>query len=719
MRLSDNYRGRGRIPIAGLAIAIAMAVLMSSGAAIWGETPDDTGQALGDAAPSPLGGVVPVGALSTPGASGSFTMNPGMIYRIEITSGSGGNSTDGKSGGQGAVIVAWFDMRGAEGPVTFNYSILSGGAGGWYSGGWAGGSGGYAVFVKDQYGNAMMVAGGGGGGPANGSGGGSAGLPGNNASNAAGLSTYAGKGGTLTAGGLGGSGAVSGGNGGGIGDGKGGAGGASADTYPGGGGGSGYTGGGGGGGVTTGGAGGGGGGTSYVHPSLKIESAKLGNGPIPVKVSEYVSEKDIQLHASDASAIYDGGQHGIDAPSLFPTAFASKITIKYSGNGYESTVPPVNAGTYSVTATIDLGTYGTYTSEATLTIYPALLAKPTVSENEYDYTGYEQTLGMEGYDPDTMFVSGHIATDEGTYIAIISLIDPYNYHWDDGTGADGGIGAVTIDWSISEPAGTSGGDDDDGTGSDDDGTGSDDDGTGSDDDGTGSDDDGTGSDDDGTGSDDDGTGTDDDGTGSDDDGTGSDDDGTGSDDDGTGSDDDGTGTDDDGTGSDDDGTGTDDDGTGSDDDGTGTDDDGTGSDDEDGTDDDENGPVYVEDITRGAGPGTADHDDIKISGVTTHSWALIAAFLGMSLFMLFAMRRSAAVTGTVTHNGRGVANASVTCTVDGKRHVATTDVNGKYVIFVQKGSDVVITSAAKGGLEAKEMPVSLVAEKRTRLNIAL
>ena len=642
MRLSDNYRGRGRIPIAGLAIAIAMAVLMSSGAAIWGETPDDTGQALGDAAPSPLGGVVPVGALSTPGASGSFTMNPGMIYRIEITSGSGGNSTDGKSGGQGAVIVAWFDMRGAEGPVTFNYSILSGGAGGWYSGGWAGGSGGYAVFVKDQYGNAMMVAGGGGGGPANGSGGGSAGLPGNNASNAAGLSTYAGKGGTLTAGGLGGSGAVSGGNGGGIGDGKGGAGGASADTYPGGGGGSGYTGGGGGGGVTTGGAGGGGGGTSYVHPSLKIESAKLGNGPIPVKVSEYVSEKDIQLHASDASAIYDGGQHGIDAPSLFPTAFASKITIKYSGNGYESTVPPVNAGTYSVTATMDLGTYGTYTSEATLTIYPALLAKPTVSENEYDYTGYEQTLGMEGYDPDTMFVSGHIATDEGTYIAIISLIDPYNYHWDDGTGADGGIGAVTIDWSISEPAGTSGGDDDDGTGSDDDGTGSDDDGTGSDDDGTGSDDDGTG-----------------------------------------------------------------------------TDDDGTGSDDEDGTDDDENGPVYVEDITRGAGPGTADHDDIKISGVTTHSWALIAAFLGMSLFMLFAMRRSAAVTGTVTHNGRGVANASVTCTVDGKRHVATTDVNGKYVIFVQKGSDVVITSAAKGGLEAKEMPVSLVAEKRTRLNIAL
>ncbi|MDR0334532.1 MAG: hypothetical protein LBH69_01430 [Methanomassiliicoccaceae archaeon] len=431
-------------------IVTALAVMLAAGAMMFAfgdERSEDTDTTMGGMVPSPWGDAVLSCGLNTPGASGEFTMMPGHLYKIEITSGAGGNSANGAPGGQGAIMTAWFDARDAAGPAVYSYSILTGGQIGLPSvGGHYGGAGGYAVFVTDDNGDVMIVAGGGGGGPANGGGGGDTAAPGANAANGTG-NALGGKGATPAAGGLGGTGTVTGGTGGGIGSGKGGDGGSGAG-YGGGGGGSGYTGGGGGAGSAIGAAGGGGGGTSYIDDSFSLQSFVLGRGPFPVKVTEYVAHGDVTISASGKTAAYDGAQHGIDVPTAFPASLGSSLTVTYTGNGHNSTVPPITAGEYTVTITTDPSVCEIDPVITTLRITPVLIPRPYAPDASFVCTGSEQTLDLCGFDDAVMTVTGNTGTDAGAYIAAVSLKDPVNNCWDDGAGNGDGIADVTIGWSI-------------------------------------------------------------------------------------------------------------------------------------------------------------------------------------------------------------------------------------------------------------------------------
>ncbi len=131
----------------------------------------------------------------------------------------------------------------------------------------------------------------------------------------------------------------------------------------------------------------------------------------------------------------------------------------------DDTVSAENVGTYTITVNIiDKHNYewiGGGTAEQTLTwtITPKLLQKPslgTVSDNS-TYTGNPLTYTVNDYDAlrmgntpsDSLQFDGvkMTATNAGGYTLTISLSNPNNYNWDDGSGSS--AGNVVLEWTIS------------------------------------------------------------------------------------------------------------------------------------------------------------------------------------------------------------------------------------------------------------------------------
>ena len=128
-----------------------------------------------------------------------------------------------------------------------------------------------------------------------------------------------------------------------------------------------------------------------------------------------------------------------------------------------------NAGTYTITVKIadeyerNYEWIGGGTAEQTLTwtITPKLLQKPslgTVSDNS-TYTGNPLTYTVNDYDAlrmgntpsDSLQFDGvkTTATNAGGYTLTISLSNPNNYNWDDGSGSSDGTADVVLEWKIS------------------------------------------------------------------------------------------------------------------------------------------------------------------------------------------------------------------------------------------------------------------------------
>jgi len=174
-----------------------------------------------------------------------------------------------------------------------------------------------------------------------------------------------------------------------------------------------------------------------------------------MKVAEYVSSDDVKICAFDKTVTYNCGPQCIDAPTAFPAWMEEEITITYVGvNGSEygpDTAPPVNAGTYDVIISINNASYSGQI-KVTLTICPILLPKPSAHDTSFEYTGLEQMIGLDDFDDATMDVIGNKRTDAGDYSTVISLHDPVNYHWSDGSGGDGGTDDVKIPWRIMRTA---------------------------------------------------------------------------------------------------------------------------------------------------------------------------------------------------------------------------------------------------------------------------
>ena len=77
------------------------------------------------------------------------------------------------------------------------------------------------------------------------------------------------------------------------------------------------------------------------------------------------------------------------------------------------------------------------------TVTKISLQKPTMS-GTYIYNGKEQTLSIDGYDSNTMNITGNKEIDAGNYKTTITLKDSSNYQWSDGT-----VTKIELSWKIS------------------------------------------------------------------------------------------------------------------------------------------------------------------------------------------------------------------------------------------------------------------------------
>ena len=98
-------------------------------------------------------------------------------------------------------------------------------------------------------------------------------------------------------------------------------------------------------------------------------------------------------------------------------------------------------------------------------------------------------------------------------------------------------------------------------------------------------------------------------------------------------------------------------------------------------------------------------------------WIPIALIVLSPLLLLLWMRRTR-LFGVFTYDGSVLMDSEITYEIEGKTQKIRTDGNGRYIIFVSKGSEVVITSVMKEGhAVVEELPLTVKIEKReTELN---
>lgn len=131
----------------------------------------------------------------------------------------------------------------------------------------------------------------------------------------------------------------------------------------------------------------------------------------------------------------------------------SLMMFDYVGNftvdGNSIALTALNAGTYTLTITLTNSNYMWADNDENLvyeqawTVAPKRLEKPTEGKNSFVVNGGIITYLPENYDPETMAITGNEEGHGGTFKAEISIIDPANYVWDDGT-----VDAIQIEWTI-------------------------------------------------------------------------------------------------------------------------------------------------------------------------------------------------------------------------------------------------------------------------------
>lgn len=131
----------------------------------------------------------------------------------------------------------------------------------------------------------------------------------------------------------------------------------------------------------------------------------------------------------------------------------SLMMFDYVGNftvdGNSIALTALNAGTYTLTITLTNSNYMWADNDENLvyeqawTVAPKRLEKPTEGKNSFVVNGGIIKYLPEGFDDVTMKITGNEEGHGGTFKAEISIIDPANYVWDDGT-----VDAIQIEWTI-------------------------------------------------------------------------------------------------------------------------------------------------------------------------------------------------------------------------------------------------------------------------------
>lgn len=187
---------------------------------------------------------------------------------------------------------------------------------------------------------------------------------------------------------------------------------------------------------------------SYEY-ELTFTIGKADNNLTNIEISDWTfGEQESEPHAT---LVYDDG---------------ADIAFEYFVNGVWTTTVPVNAGSYSIRASVaESKNYKAFTSlSETFVIHKKTLALPSLQiiregEGKNDtFTGNTLLAAVLGYDAATMslaysdnsIVNGNTVTltalNAGTYKITISLIDALNYGWADRDEDDDGV--VTLYWEI-------------------------------------------------------------------------------------------------------------------------------------------------------------------------------------------------------------------------------------------------------------------------------
>ena len=108
-----------------------------------------------------------------------------------------------------------------------------------------------------------------------------------------------------------------------------------------------------------------------------------------------------------------------------------------------------DAGSYTVTIVLSDDNYvwedGGDSVTLTWTIGKLAIEKPTADEDTFIADGSLLEYVPEGFDPDTMEISGNFAAEAGSHTVRVELRDPANYTWADGT-----TDPITFTWQVEE-----------------------------------------------------------------------------------------------------------------------------------------------------------------------------------------------------------------------------------------------------------------------------
>ena len=137
------------------------------------------------------------------------------------------------------------------------------------------------------------------------------------------------------------------------------------------------------------------------------------------------------------SSVFDGSEQfnaisGADTAMMDITADCEIVTDGVMG------LSATNAGTYTVTFTLKDGVsyaFSTGEREVTLTwsISRMALEKPAADDSYFMENGDPLTYMPEGFDEELMNIVGNVQDAAGEYIVSVTLADPDNYVWADGT----------------------------------------------------------------------------------------------------------------------------------------------------------------------------------------------------------------------------------------------------------------------------------------------
>ena len=148
------------------------------------------------------------------------------------------------------------------------------------------------------------------------------------------------------------------------------------------------------------------------------------------------------------SSVFDGSEQfnaisGADTAIMDITADCEIVTDGVMG------LSATNAGTYTVTFTLKDGVSYAFSNggrEVTLTwtISRMALEKPAADDSYFMENGDPLTYMPEGFDEELMNIVGNVQDAAGEYIVSVTLADPDNYVWADGT-TDPVIFTFTVD----------------------------------------------------------------------------------------------------------------------------------------------------------------------------------------------------------------------------------------------------------------------------------